>query len=265
MWNGKTVSVIFPTYNEKESIYDAIQEFFATGWVDEIVVVNNNAAPGTAEEVARTKARQVFEPRQGYGYALRRGMAEATGDLICWAEPDGTFVGKDIQKLLIYSNDFPVVFGTRTCTSLIGSGANMGMFLRYGNVFVAKLLEALFNTYTLTDVGCTMRVISREAMEQMQPYFKSGSSYFGLEFMVLTIMSGFDFVQIPVTYRARIGESSVTGDFGKAFSLGMQMIFYAFWAWVVFWLQRWLGKPLPRWERARSNGYVNDTELAHQR
>ncbi len=254
MWNGKKVSVIFPTYNEKDSIYDAIQEFFATGWIDEIVVVNNNAAPGTAEEVARTKARQVFETSQGYGYALRRGMAEATGDLILWAEPDGTFVGKDVEKLLVYSSDFPVVFGTRTCTSLIGSGANMGMFLRYGNVFVAKLLEALFNTYTLTDVGCTMRIMTREAMEIMQPYFRSGSSYFGLEFMVLTIVCGFDFVQIPVTYRSRVGESSVTGDFHKAFALGMQMIFYVIWSWIVFWFRRVIGKPLPYQRRAPSNG-----------
>ena len=241
MWNGKTVSVIFPTYNEKDSIYEAIQEFFATGWIDEIVVVNNNAAPGTSEEVARTSARQVFESRQGYGYALRRGMAEATGDLVLWAEPDGTFVGADVQKLLVYTNDFPVVFGTRTCTSLIGSGANMGMFLRYGNVFVAKLLEALFNTYTLTDVGCTMRVASREALATMRPHFRSGSSYFGLEFMVLTIVCGFEFVQIPVTYRARVGESSVTGDFGKAFTLGTQMIIYVLWAWCLFWLQRAAG------------------------
>ena len=253
MWNGKRVSLIFPTYNEKDSIYGAIQEFFATGWIDEVIVVNNNAAPGTTEEVARTVARQVFEPRQGYGYALRRGMAEATGDLIIWAEPDGTFVGKDVQRLLVYTNDFPVVFGTRTCTSLIGSGANMGMFLRYGNVFVAKLLEVLFNTYTLTDVGCTMRVVTREAMETMQPHFRSGSSYFGLEFMVLTITCGFEFVQIPVTYRARVGESSVTGDFGKAFSLGMQMIVYVLWAWCLFWLQRALGLRMhPR--RAPSHG-----------
>jgi glycosyltransferase involved in cell wall biosynthesis len=254
VWNGKTVSVIFPTYNEKDSIYDAIQEFFATGWIDEIVVVNNNAAPGTAEEVARTTARQVFESKQGYGYALRRGMAEASGDLILWAEPDGTFVGKDVEKLLVYSNDFPVVFGTRTCTSLIGSGANMGMFLRYGNVFVAKLLEALFNTYTLTDVGCTMRVMSREALEIMQPHFRSGSSYFGLEFMLLTIVCGFDFVQIPVTYRSRVGESSVTGDFNKAFALGMQMIFYVVWSWIIFWFRRIIGRPLPYQRTAPSNG-----------
>ena len=254
MWHNKTVSVIFPTYNEKDSIYEAIQEFFATGWIDEVVVVNNNAASGTAEEVRRTNARQVFEPRQGYGYALRRGMAEATGDLIIWAEPDGTFVGKDVARLLVYMDDFPVVFGTRTCTSLIGSGANMGMFLRYGNVFVAKLLEVLFNSYTLTDVGCTMRVMTREAMETLQPHFRTGSSFFGLEMMVLTIACGFDFVQVPVTYRARVGESSVTGDFGKAFSLGMQMIFFVLWSWCLFWIQRVFGRPISVRRAASSQG-----------
>jgi glycosyltransferase involved in cell wall biosynthesis len=65
MWNGKRVSVIFPTYNEKESIRQAIEDFFATGFVDEIVVVNNNAASGTKEEVARTRAKQVFEKKTG--------------------------------------------------------------------------------------------------------------------------------------------------------------------------------------------------------
>ena len=67
MWKNKKVSVVFPTYNEKESIRQVIEEFFATGYVDEIIVVNNNAAEGTKEEVEQTKAIQVFETRQGYG------------------------------------------------------------------------------------------------------------------------------------------------------------------------------------------------------
>lgn len=60
MWNNKKVSIIFPTYNEKDSIYQAIEDFFASGYVDEIVVVNNNAISGTDEEVKKTKARLVW-------------------------------------------------------------------------------------------------------------------------------------------------------------------------------------------------------------
>jgi len=87
----RRVSVVLPTYNEKDSIRQVILDFFGTGAVDEVIVVNNNAASGTSDEVFGTGAREVIEPRQGYGRAIRRGMDEATGDYIVICEPDGTF------------------------------------------------------------------------------------------------------------------------------------------------------------------------------
>ena len=40
MWKNKTVSIVFPVYNEEEGILKAIEDFFSVGWVDEIVVVD---------------------------------------------------------------------------------------------------------------------------------------------------------------------------------------------------------------------------------
>lgn len=239
MWRGARVSVIFPTYNEKDSIYDAIQEFLATGYVDEILVVNNNAAPGTDEEVKRTSARLVHESAQGYGNAIRCGFREATGDLLIVSEPDGTFRGHDVVKLLSFSDDFDVVYGSRTFRQFIWTGANMGLFLRWGNYFVAKMMEFLFNATNLTDVGCTMRLIKRSALERIQPDFRVGGSFFGPEMMLLSLIAGQSLVQIPVNYTKRVGTSSVTGDPMKAFKLGMRMIFlileYRLRAWFTPW------------------------------
>ncbi len=85
MWEGKTVSVILPTYNEKDSIRKCVEDFFATGFVDEVVVVNNNAVPGTAEEVMNTKARQVFEETAGIWVmpfnAVLKSQRRYTGNL----------------------------------------------------------------------------------------------------------------------------------------------------------------------------------------
>ena len=111
MWQGERVSVILPTYNEKDSIRSVCERFLATGLADEVLVVNNNAAPGTSEEVAKTGAREVFESRQGYGWACRRGLAEATGELLVLCEPDDTFDPRDLKKLLVYAEDFPYVLG----------------------------------------------------------------------------------------------------------------------------------------------------------
>jgi len=224
MWGDKTVSVVFPTYNEKDSIRAAIREFEATGVVDEIVVINNNAAEGTSEEVAPTSAREVHEPEQGYGAAIQRGFRETSGDLVIVSEPDGTFRGRDVFKLLSYSEEFDVVYGSRTIKELIWEGANMGIFLKWGNYAVAKLVEFLFNTTSLTDVGCTMRCIHREALQRVQPFFTVSGSFFGPEMMVLTILMKMRMIQIPMNYTKRVGTSSVTGNTWVAFTLGLRMI-----------------------------------------
>jgi len=224
MWRGQKVAVIFPTYNEKDSIRAATLDYFQTGLADEVIVVNNNAAPGTTEEVEGTGAKVIYEAKQGYGHALMCGIDDTDADLIVLSEPDGTFSGHDLTKLLAYSEDVPVVFGTRTSREFIWDGANMGRFLRWGNWAVAKMTELLFNTTILTDMGCTHRLFRREALQLIRPHLTIGGSHFGPQLLMEVVAHQIPFVEIPINYRQRVGESSVTGDFWKAFKLGMRMI-----------------------------------------
>lgn len=235
MWKGKKVSVIFPTYNEKDSIRAAIEDFLSSDYVDEVVVVNNNAADGTDDEVRQTDARLVYEHRQGYGRAIWKGLAEAEGDLLILAEPDGTFSGHDVCKLLAYGDDVPIVFGTRTQREFVWEGANMGFLIKWGNWAVAKMVEFLFNTTLLTDVGCTMRLFHRDAYERIATQFSIEGSAFGPQILLLTILNGISFIEIPVNYKKRVGKSSVTGNKLRAALLGFEMIGmilrYRLWSW----------------------------------
>ena len=217
-------SVILPTYNEKDSIRGCIEEFEQTGYVDEIIVVNNNAAPGTTEEVALTTAHEVYEPKQGYGAACQRGLREAQSDYIILSEPDATFRGADILKLLAYADDADLVLGSRTSKGFIWQNANMGFFLRWGNWAVAKLVEMLFNATNLTDVGCTMRLIRHQALKKIQDKFSIDGSHFGPQMMLLALTHHLRVIQIPVNYQRRVGQSIATGNRLKAFAIGLQMI-----------------------------------------
>jgi glycosyltransferase involved in cell wall biosynthesis len=199
-------------------------DFTTTGVVDEVLVVNNNAAVGTSEEVTGTGAREIVEPRQGYGWAIRRGLEEAQEEYLVVCEPDGTFLARDIFKLLAYAEDFDIVYGSRTSQQLIWYGANMGFFLRWGNWAVAKYLEFAFNATSLTDVGCTMRLIRRDVAHALLPTFRIGGSEFGPEMMIRSLQAGMRVIQVPVNYLPRVGVSSVTGDPIKAVVLGLQMI-----------------------------------------
>jgi glycosyltransferase involved in cell wall biosynthesis len=231
MWNGEEVSVVLMTYAERDSIRSVIEGFFATGLVDEVLVVDNNAQEGTQAEVARTHARLVVETTQGYGHATRRGLLEARGDVIVLAEPDGTFLPEDILKLLVYSTECDAVFGTRTTRELIWAGANMARFLRWGNWAVAKLVEALFNTSHLSDVGCTYKLLRRPLAKQLAEQMTIGGNHAGAEIMLLTILSGARFVEVPVNYLPRVGRSSVTGNPIHAVIVGLRMIELVLRAW----------------------------------
>ena len=50
------------------------------------------------------------------------------------------------------------------------------------------------------------------------------SNFFGPEMMLISILLNLKIIQIPINYRERVGISSVTGSFKKAFILGIQMI-----------------------------------------
>lgn len=224
MYGSKTVSVVLPAFNEAPYIRRAIDDFFSLDVVDEVVVVDNNSRDATAEEARRTRATLVHETRQGYGYALRRGLRDAKGDLIIMAEPDGTFMARDVLKLLAYSEDFEMVCGTRTTRELIWDQANMGWFLRLGNLVVAKILQVLYGGPSLSDCGCTLRLTHRDALARIQDDMTVGGSHFLPEMVILGLKKGVRVIEVPVNYRRRVGESKITGTLGGTLRTGFRMI-----------------------------------------
>jgi glycosyltransferase involved in cell wall biosynthesis len=225
MWHGRSISVVLPAYNEEQSIRAAVESYMATGVVDEVLVINNNSRDRTVEEASKTPAKILTETTQGYGAALTCGLKNATGDLVILAEPDGTFVSNDIFKLLAYCDDAEMVCGTRTTSELIWAEANMGWFLRMGNWVVAKMLQFLHNTCSLSDCGCTMRVIRRDALQKILPHLTVTRSHFLPEMVILAKKQGVKILEIPVNYRGREGVSKIKGNMKGILKTGFAMIF----------------------------------------
>ena len=89
-----------------------------------------------------------------------------------------------------------VVLGLRG--ELIWAEANMGWFLRLGIYVVAKWLEILHNTCSLSDCGCTLRLIDREALQQFLPFLTVKGSHFLPEMVILARKCGLRIIEIPV-------------------------------------------------------------------
>jgi glycosyltransferase involved in cell wall biosynthesis len=226
MYKSKKVSVLTSTYNEAGSIRGVIDGLFATGFVDEVVVVDNNALGNTREEVAKTKARLVVETKQGMGNGLKKGFTEVTGDLIIIIDADGTYQPKDIEKLLSYSDEFDVVLGTRTARATIWSGAHMPFLVRIANLIWAKGVEILYNGPLLTDVGCLYKLISRDALNKVKDFFPHtrGDGLFNIELVILLLRERIKTIEIPLIFKERVGESMYVGTTLKAAKWGFKMV-----------------------------------------
>lgn len=154
-------------------------------------------------------------------------MEKVKNDIIILSEADGSFKAKDIPKILEYMKDADMVIGTRTTRQMIEQGANMSSFLRWGNVFIAKVLEVLYwkQEPRFTDVGCTYRGIWRDAFNTIKSNLQEKGPAFSVEMMVETLKARMHVIEIPVSYYARRGgESKHSKGFKKPLKNGLKML-----------------------------------------
>lgn len=225
-FDKKAISLIIPAYNEEDSIGYVIDDF--RDKVDEIVVVNNNSRDSTEKIATQKGARVLSGSFAGYGDALKFGMDNAKGDIFILTEADGSFLAKDIGKILEYLKDADMVLGTRTTSQMIEQSANMNFLLRLGNLIVAKLIELLWlrrHEPRLTDVGCTYRGIWRSVYHDIRDSLKGVGPEFSPEMIIETMCYNKRVIEIPVTYSGRIsGESKFSGSFLKASRTASRML-----------------------------------------
>lgn len=219
------VSLVIPAYNEAESIGFVIRDF--QPHVHEIVVMDNCSQDGTGEIARELGAIVYSQPLRGYGDAIHKGLDAATGDILVVVEADATFRAKDLGKLLEYLKDCDMAIGTRTTRQLIEQGANMEGLLRWGNVLVGKLIEALWWGVEprFTDVGCTYRAIWRDAYLRIRDYLTRDDAAFSPEMMIEMLRAQGRVIEIPVSYhRRRGGASKHSSSLWHSIRTGMKML-----------------------------------------
>jgi NDP-sugar pyrophosphorylase family protein len=223
------VTVIIPAYNEQKTIGDVVDDYRTSTHVDEVLVVDSNSTDDT-DRIAQEHGAKVITksgPLSGYGEKLKYAMEQTENDIMILTEADGSFHSKDIPKFLEYLKDTDMVIGTRTTRDMIEQGANMDSILRWGNVFVGKLLEILWwgQQPRFTDVGCTYRAIWKDAFERIKDNLCAKGPDFSPEMMIEILRAKKRVIEIPISYYRRKGGESKHSK-GKIHSIrtGLKML-----------------------------------------
>jgi len=203
-------SVVIPAYNEEDSIGHVVADFAAHPLVHEVFVVDNSSKDATARVARERGARVETVSLTGYGDTIKHGLDHAAGDLLVVVEADHSFRARDLGKLLEYAKDADMAIGTRTTRQMIEQGTNMQGLVRWTNVFVGKLVEALWWSQEprFTDVGCTYRALWRSAWNDIRDRVRGTGPEFAPELMVEMLRARKRVIEVPVSYFPRLGGES---------------------------------------------------------
>jgi glycosyltransferase involved in cell wall biosynthesis len=204
------LTIVIPACNEENRIgrmLGAYLPFFVGRYGAEVefIVVINGTTDGT-EAVVRGCAvrwpavRAVVEPgRIGKGGALVRGFADAQGDLVGFADADGSTPPEAFQDLVDRMGDAGAIIASRWCR-----GANVSprqpLKRRMASRAFNLLTRVLFGL-RLTDTQCGAKVMRREAIRAVLPHLGTTRWAFDVDLLFQLRRAGYVIREIPTTWR----------------------------------------------------------------
>ena len=218
-----TLSVIIAAYNERNFIEEILRRVQAMDLAREIVVVDDGSTDGTRESLAEMHRLQqageaeaeilggrarlrlsdfrfLFqEQNQGKGAALRRGFAEATGDILLVQDADLEYDPREYGKLIepILDGRADVVYGSR----FLGGPQRVHFFWHYvGNKFLT-LLSDIATNLKISDVETCYKVFRKEVIQGMR--LRSNRFGFEPEVTAKVAKGKWRIYEVPISYAGR--------------------------------------------------------------
>lgn len=220
------VDVLIPALNEQESIGLVLAQIPAD-WVRRVIVVNNGSDDDTAKVAKAAGALVVDEPRRGYGQACLSGlelMRQDPPDVVVFLDADYSDHPEELVRHLqpILVDEVDLVIGSRTI-GMRAPGALLPQAL-FGNKLASLLIEGLYG-YRFTDLG-PFRAIRWDALERIQ--MEDTNFGWTVEMQVKAAHYGLSAVEVPVSYRQRVGVSKITGTLEGTVRAGYKILYTIF-------------------------------------
>jgi glycosyltransferase involved in cell wall biosynthesis len=223
---GRRVAVIIPALNEAPSIGRVLADVPAP-FRERMIVVDNGSADGTPEAAAAAGAIVLHQPRRGYGAACLRGLeflAPDPPDAVCFLDGDYSDHPEEMPRVVgpVLEGRADLVIGSR----VLGSRERGALTpqTRFGNRLATLLIRVLHRA-RFTDLG-PFRAVSWSALRRLRMADRDYG--WTVEMQVKAARLGLRSIEVPVSYRRRIGKSKVSGTIRGSLGAGRKIL------WVIF-------------------------------
>jgi dolichol-phosphate mannosyltransferase len=211
------VSVVLPTYNEREGITELVVEILGVarraGLELEVLVVDDASPDGTAAHVETVfradPAVRVYVRRdeRGLASAIYRGIREARGDVVVIMDSDGNHDPVLLPLMVRCVEDFDVVIGSRY---VLGGGMLTSRF-RYWGSYAFNILIRIVLRQRIHDNLSGYLAFRPTLLRGLAPeavFYGYGD--YAIRLLHHVVRQGGRVLEIPTIYRFRKGGESKT-------------------------------------------------------
>jgi len=218
------IVVIIPAYNEENSIAKVITHI-PPGLVQEVIVVNNNSNDATDANARNAGATVLHEPRSGYGYACLKGIEyikrlQPEPDIVVFIDADFSDHPEEMPLLVqpILTKGIDMVIGSRA----LGNKQKGSMTIPqiFGNWLATRLMKIIYGV-RYTDLG-PFRAIRYDKLCAMN--MQDTTFGWTVEMQLKAAKLNFTVMEVPVSYRKRIGFSKISGTVKGTVLAGYKII-----------------------------------------
>ena len=205
--NRVRVSVIIPTRNEAGAIGRVLADIPA-GMVTEVIVVDSNSSDETPQIAARMGARVISESRRGYGRACLTGLASANDPaIVVFLDGDYSDRPEELPLLLapILEGRADITLGSRLAGTR--SKGALPWHQAFGNRLAAALINSLYGLQ-ISDLG-PFRAVRADVVRAVS--LEETTYGWAVELILKGAIARYRIVEVPVSYRPRIGQSKISG------------------------------------------------------
>jgi dolichol-phosphate mannosyltransferase len=202
------ISVVLPTYNEKENIQEMIRQLIRyLGKNIEIIVSDDNSPDMTWKIVKDLKIAQVkvirrFE-NKGLGPSIREGIKTARGKYVIWMDADVTMPPSLTPKMVSLLKDYDVVVGSR----YVKGGKDNRSFVRVITSLAINFLANIILNFKVRDYDSGFIAARRKVLENIN-FQPTGHGEYCIEFLYKCTKKGYKIKEIGYEFTERkLGES----------------------------------------------------------
>jgi hypothetical protein len=205
--NIEKITIVIPALNEEQAIGSVIKEIpidelKKMGYTVEIMVIDNGSTDKTRYIANNHGAKVIVQPIMGYGNAYKAGFANATGDIIATGDADLTYPFCDLPKIIKKMEDENLDFITTDRLTNLQPGV-MSRTHYFGNIGFSLITKILFGL-PCKDSWSGMWIFKRSIWSKLN--VKSSGMPFSQEIKIEAYKKGFKCAEVPIVYRARVGE-----------------------------------------------------------